>query len=71
MGSLNIIGLTSSKFSIGFLSAQIAPIGGIILFLLIIIARFLIFKYKKNFHEYNEDRIIGANQGIVKKKIDN
>ena len=46
MGSLNIIGLTSSKFSIGFLSAQIAPIGGIILFLLIIIAGFLIFKYK-------------------------
>ena len=71
MGSLDIIGLTSSKLSIGFLSAQITPIGGIILFLLIIIAGFLIFKYSNNVHEHNEDRTIGANQGIVNKKIVN
>jgi hypothetical protein len=71
MGSLNIIGLSTSKLSIGFLSAQITPVGGIILFLLIIIAGFLIFKYSKNLHEYNEDRTIGTNQGIAKKKIVN
>ena len=71
MGSLNIIGLCTSKLTIDFLSAQLTPLGGIILVLLIIIAGFLIFKYTRNFHEYNEDRTIGTNQGIVKKKIVN
>ncbi len=71
MGNLNIIGLSTSKFAIDFLSAQITPIGGIILVLLIIIAGFLIFKYSRNLHEYNEDRAIGTNQGIIKKKIVN
>ena len=74
MGSLNLIGLTSTIFNIGFLSVEITPVCGIIVlffFLLIIISGFLIFKSIKNVPNYEEDRVIGANQGIAKKKIDN
>ena len=76
MGSLNVVGLTSSSLNIGFLSAEIAPACGIIfgiiiLFILIIIAGFLLFKYVKKFPNYDEDRAIGFNQGIAKQKLDN
>ena len=76
MGSLNLIGLTSSSLNIGFLSAEIAPTCGIIfgiliIFILVIIAGFLVFKYIKNIPEYDEDRAIGVNKGIAKQKLDN
>jgi uncharacterized protein YpmB len=78
MGNFNIIGLTTAEFQVASMNAEISILGGSIIgisiFLLIIIAGFLIFKMSKNPKEYDtddEDRIIGANKGISKNKIDN
>ena len=78
MGTLDIIGLVTADFNIASLSLQISTAGGIVIgivvfFLLLVIAGFLIFKYinKSNEDEdIDEDRILGENKGISKKKVD-
>ncbi len=77
MGTFNVLGLATANFNIATLSLEISLAGGIIiglvvLFLILVIAGFLIFKlinYDKD-KDIDEDRILGENQGISQKKID-
>ena len=76
MGTLSLSGLTSSSLSIGFLTAEITAAGGFalgffILFILIVIAGFLVIKYKTRTSEIDEDSDFETKKGIVKKKLDN
>lgn len=72
MDTLSLSGLTSSSFNIGFLSAEISAAGGLvlgffILFILIIIAGFLVIKYKTSTSEFDDDSDFETNRGIAKK----
>ena len=66
-------GLTSSSLNIGFLAASINPVAAIILgiiILVIIIAGFLVVKYKMNTDIYDEEFANENYKGIAKKKLD-
>ena len=68
-----LTGLTSSSLNIGFLTLSINPAAGIILgivVLVLIIAGFLIIKYKRNTARYDEELNYEANQGIVRRNLD-
>ena len=78
MGTLSLVGLTSSSLNIGFLSAEITAAGGfalgfLILFILIVIAGFLVIKYKTRTPEVDDydDADFETKKGIAKKKLDN
>lgn len=73
MGSVFFSGLTSSSLNIGFLSASINPAAGIIfgiIIIVIIIAGFLVIKYKRNTDIYEEELSKETYKGIAKKKLD-
>ena len=76
MGNFSMAGLATSEGSLLLAQAQISVAGGItfgvlIILVLIVIAGFLIMKYRNNEEEKDEDREIGINKGIAKNKIDN
>lgn len=76
MGSMLLSGFTSSSINIGFLAASINPVAAFIfgiIVLVIIIAGFLVVKYKKNtdiYDIYDEELANEAYKGIAKKKLD-
>ena len=76
MGTFSFAGAASSEMSFILASAEITSIGGfclgiLIFLILIVIAGFLIMKYRRNdFIDDDEDRDIGVNKGIAKNKLD-
>ena len=80
MGNFSLLGLATADFSIASLSLELSITGGVIvgligLFILLIIAGFLVFKLINKFSkdedkDDEEDRIIGENTGIAQIKID-
>lgn len=77
MGTFSFAGATSSEMSLILASAEITSIGGfclgiLIFLILIVIAGFLIMKYRRNdfIDDDDEDRDIGVNKGIAKNKLD-
>lgn len=78
MGAFNIIGLSTTEFSIASATAEISTIAGvfglaIIFFVLLIIGGFIIYKMltdRNERKENDEDRTIGDNKGVAKSKRD-
>ncbi len=78
MGTFSFAGAASSEMSFILASAEITSIGGfclgiLIFLILIVIAGFLIMKYRRNDFiddDDDEDRDIGVNKGIAKNKLD-
>lgn len=76
MGNFLMAGFSTSEGSLVLVQAQIGVAGGVIfgiliILVLIVIAGFLIMKYRNKEEEIDEDREIGINKGIAKKRIDN